>query len=237
MALIKDGKITVVLGLIINITFMIIKLIVFITTKLNLFFADSIDSLVDSFVIFLIVVFLRFNLRGHLTYLTMDMMFLSQWCVIIVFRVIIFMQQIADLVRPERREAPLLIVVVSGVVLLGGVVLMLLFVDEDDVVKCFIAPEEKARRKAAKRAKSAAPKPKSFKLLPIFAEALDNMATTAISLIVGLLLQFEIAVPYLYLIDDISNMVISVVMFVIACRGLWSLSDKYKSESSAGLLQ
>jgi len=230
MALIKNSKVTVVLGIVINLAFMILKFICFLYSHLNLFFADTIDSFVDCFVICLIPVFLRFNLNGKLTYLNMDMMFLSQWCVIIVFRIIIFLQQISDLIKPEARKDALLIIIVSCVVIFGGVLLALLFVDEDDVVKFFINDEDKAFRKQQK-AKIGKVKKKGFKILPIFAEALDNLVTTLIALIIGVLLYCDVIVHYLYLIDDISNMVISVVMIIIAVKGLFELSNKYKDKS------
>ncbi len=52
----------------------------------------------DSFVILLLIVFLRFNLNNKLTYLNMDFMFFCQWCVII------FLQQIVDLLIYGARD-------------------------------------------------------------------------------------------------------------------------------------
>jgi len=231
--LIKNSKVTVILGIIINLLFMVLKFVIFLFTHVNLFFADTIDSFVDCFVIFMIVIFLRFNLNGKLTYLNMDIMFFSQWCVIIVFRIIIFLEQISDLIKPESREQPLLIIIVSCIVIAGGILLALLFVDEDDVVKFFIGEEEKAlyKQQKQKNSKSKKTKRKKFKILPIFAEALDNLVTTSIALLVGVLLYCNVIVDYLYLIDDISNMVISTVMFLIAAKGLWDLANKYKGKS------
>jgi len=121
MAIIKNGKITVILGIIINIIFLVLKFIIFLYSKVGLFFSDAIDSFVDGFVIFMVVLFLRFDLNGTLTYLNMDIMFISQWCVIIVFRLIIFLEQIEDLRNPEQRERPELIIIVSIIVIVGGI--------------------------------------------------------------------------------------------------------------------
>ena len=232
MAVVQSGKTTVILGLLINLGLVVLKFIVYLYSHLNLFFADAIDSLVDSFVIFLIVIFLQFNLsKKTLTYLNLDIMFFCQWCVILIFRVIIFLEQISDLVDPRPREAPLLLIIVSSVVLLFSIVLGILFVDEDDVVKFFISDEDKARNKLYKKQQGKTKKGKKFKLLPIFAEILDNVATTLFALLVGILLYFEVIVDYLYLIDDISNMLISLVMILLSSRGLWSLARKYENKS------
>ena len=231
MAIIKNHKATIVLGILINIAFLILKFVIFIYSHVNLFFADSIDSFADCFVIFIIVIFLRFNLNNKLTYLNMDIMLFSQWCSIIMFRIVIFLEQISDLVKPEVREQPLLIIIVSCIVIVGGLIIAMLFVDEDDVIKFFVNDTEKELKKRYKRQHGVTKKTKGFQILPIFAEALDNLVTTVIALIIGILLQYKIIVRYLYLIDDISNMLISIVMTVIACRGLWELSKKYNNKS------
>jgi len=106
---------------------------------------------------------------------------------------------------------------------------MLLFADEDDVVKFFISAEEKNKKKMLKMDKG--DKKKKIKILPIFAEAIDNLVTTLIALVIGIMLHFKVLVDYLYIIDDVSNMVISAVMCIIACRGLWKLSNKYQNKS------
>src|SRR3989338_1333258 len=229
MALIKDGKVCVIVGIVINIVFIILKFVVYLLSHLNLFFADAIDSFVDGFVIFLVLIFLRFDFEGKLTYLNMDIMLFSQWCAIIVFRVVIFLEQIGDLIAPDPRAEPLLLIIVSSIVLAGSIVIAILFVDEDDVIKCFIGGEEKRLMKLWKTQNPK--KPASCKLQPIFAEALDNLVTTLISLIIGILLYFEVLTDYLYLIDDISNMCISAVMCLIACRSLWQISLKYTNKS------
>lgn len=163
----------------------------------------------------------------------MDIMFFSQWCVIIVFRLIIILDQISDLMKPEPREQPVLTIIVSSIVVGGGIILAILFVDEDDVVKFFISKEEKEAKKKqmAQHNLLNKKKKKGMKILPIFAEALDNLVTTVMALVIGILLYFEIIVDYLYLIDDISNICISIVMFILAARELWRLSDKYKDKS------
>jgi len=212
---------------VINLAFMVLKFIIYLYSHLNLFFADTIDSFVDSFVIFLIIIFLRFNLNGTLTFLNMDMMIFSQWCTILVFRIIIFLEQISDLIKPEPREQPLLIIIISCIVIAGSIVIAILFVDEDDVVKFFISKEEKKLKKKLKRKRGDVKKEKKgCKILPIFAETIDNFVTTVISLVIGILLYFKVIENYLYLIDDISNMVISIVMLIIACRSLWKISKK-----------
>ena len=231
MALIRNPKATIIVGIIINIAFLILKFVIFIYSHVNLFFSDAIDSFADCFIIIVIVIFLRFNLNNKLTYLNMDIMFFSQWCTIIIFRIIIFLDQISDLVKPEARKQPLLIIIVSCIVIAGGVVLALLFVDEDDVVKFFISTEEKEMKKQYKAENEHVDERKTFTILPIFAEALDNLVTTAVALLVGILLYCNIIVTQLYLIDDISNMLISVVMTTIACTELWKLSNKYKNKS------
>lgn len=233
MALIEDGKLTIQIGIFINLLFVVLKFAVFLTSGVMLFFADTIDSIVDSFVMFLVLFFLRFNFQNKLTFLNMDLMFISQWCVIIIFRVIIILDQIDDLINPSSRSHPELIIISSSIILFGGIILMILFVDEDDVVKCFISNEEKALRKQY-RALTTSNKPKKqafVKILPMFAEVLDNFLTTSIALIVGILLYFNIAVDSLYLIDDISNILISLLMLYLACIGLWELSEKYHNKS------
>ena len=116
-----------------------------------------------------------------------------------------------DLIEPVPRKDPQLIIIVSCVVLLFGIVLAIIFVDEDDVIKCFISEDEKTKRKIF-REQSGVQKKSGQSIMPIFAEALDNLATTSIALTFGCLLYAGIAVPYLYLIDDIGNIVISVIM-------------------------
>jgi divalent metal cation (Fe/Co/Zn/Cd) transporter len=231
MAVIKNREATVVVGLVINVAFMALKLIVFMYSHVNLFFADAIDSFVDGFVIFLTVIFLHFNFDNKLTYLTVDIMRFCQWSVIIIFRVVIFMEQITDLIKPETRERPLLTIVVSCVVIGGSIVLAFLFVDEDDIIKFFISDEEKTLKRRLKVESGVAKKKKGFKVLPMFAEALDNIVSTLIALLIGILQYCNVALDYLYLIDDISNMLISVLMCFLACRGLWQLSHAYKGKS------
>ncbi len=230
MAVIKDRVLTINLGLAINVAFMILKFVVFIYSKLNLFFADAIDSFADSFVIFLIIFFGNMASDNY-----SNIMFFCQWCVIIIFRVIIFLEQISDLIKPDKREQPLLIITVSVIVIAGGIVLAILFVDEDDVVKFFIDDDEKRLKKLwKKQQQSLTPKKLplfGIKILPIFAEALDNFVTTFLALIIGILLQYNVAVDSLYLIDDIGNMCISCVMIGLACSGLWELSERYRDKS------
>jgi hypothetical protein len=107
-----------------------------------------------------------------------------------------------------------------------------LFVDEDDVIKCFISDEEKKLRKIQKAQNPQKKSKNCFtNMLPVFAEAVDNFVTTAIALVVGILLKLNIMVDYLYLIDDIGNIVISLFMLYIAFNGLWDLSGKYRNKS------
>eukprot|EP01118_Nematostelium_gracile_P000919 TRINITY_DN10914_c0_g1_i2.p1 TRINITY_DN10914_c0_g1~~TRINITY_DN10914_c0_g1_i2.p1 ORF type:complete len:237 (+),score=31.67 TRINITY_DN10914_c0_g1_i2:87-797(+) len=233
MPLIKNAKATIICGIVINMAFMALKFVIFIYSHVNLFFADTIDSFVDTFVIFMVLIFLRFNLNGKLTYLTMDFMLFSQWNVVLIFRVIILLDQVSDLIKPEVREKPLLIIISSAVIIVGSIFVAILFVDEDDVIKCFISEEEKQRKKLEK-AKGKTKKKKWIS--PIFVEALDNLVSSSISLALGLLLYFNVIVDYIYLVDDVSNMVISVVIVMIACKELWKLSDKYKETGYNRLL-
>lgn len=233
MVLIEDGRTSVVAGLSINIIFMFLKFIIFLYSHVNLYFTDAIDSFADSFVIFLILIFLKYNFNNKLTFLNMDIMFFCQWSVILIFRVIIFLDQISDLIKPEPRENGLLLIIVSVIVLAGSVAVIFIFVDEDDVIKCFIDKNEKELRiKYREQQSSVGGKKKSDPMiLPILAEAIDNLVTTFIALVVGILLYLNIAVEYLYLIDDLGNMVVSCIMFYIACNGLTALIEKYRAKS------
>ena len=240
MAIIKDGHTSVLVGLIINAVFLILKFAVFLYSHVNLFFADAIDSVADAFILFLLVLLLRFSFRTKVTFLSMDIMFGCQWSAVLLFRVIIFLEQISDLISPEPREQPVLVIAVSCIVLVLSIVLALVFVDEDDVIKEFIDADEKAKRKL-QRAR-APRKPSSGgsggccggcgcpTVMPIFAEALDNLATTFIALIVGCLLYAGVAVDYLYIIDDVGNMLISCMVY-FAVKGLLDLVHKYAGKS------
>jgi Co/Zn/Cd efflux system component len=250
MAIIEDGKTCVIVGITVNALFLVLKFVVFIYSHLNLFFTDCIDSFADAFIILLLLIALRFNLSNKVTFLNMDIMFFCQWSAVLIFRVIIFLEQIADLIRPEPRSSPELVIVISVVVIVGGLFLAIIFVDEDDVIKCFISDEEKRKRKllraqqAQAKAQNVADKPPAsaarnpsqssssgFTILPIFAEAMDNLVTSVVALIVGCLLYAGVAVDYLYLIDDISNMVISLVMSYLAIKGITELTEKYRDKS------
>jgi Co/Zn/Cd efflux system component len=236
MPLITNHKITVVLGLLINLAFVALKFVVFLKSHVGLFFADAIDSFVDCFVIFLIVVFLRFNLNGKLSFLTKDFLECSQWSAVIVFRAVIVLDAIDDLLNPQPRVQPLLVIITSAVVLGGGILLAFLFVDEDDIVKFFIDEEEKLQRKLKKKSAGAAKAKESCKIMPVFAEALDNLVTAAISLVLGIFMYFNLFTSYIYIIDDVSNLVVSAVMCVLACRGLWRLAGDYQHKSYDGLI-
>ena len=233
MALIKDGKTCVIVGLAINAVFLVLKFIAFLYSRVNLFFADAIDSVADGFVLFVLLLFLKFNLQSKVTFLSMDIMLACQWSAVLLFRVIILLDQISDLISPEPRREPVLIIAVSCAVLIFGILLALVFVDEDDVIKEFITTEEKAKRKLlrARVMRSSSNSRCWPKILPIFAEALDNLATSAIALVVGCLLYADIYVDYLYLIDDIGNMIISCTMMFCAVNGLQDLSSKYAGKS------
>lgn len=236
MAIIEDGKTTILVGIGINLAFMVLKFIIFLYSNVNLFFADTIDSVCDSMIMFMVIVFLKFNINATtLTFLNMDMMFLSQWSMVLIFRVIIILDQIEDLLNPADRSHPELVIISSSIILAGGIVLALLFVDEDDVVKCFISPEEKKLRKLYRQQQNQT-KQKSTstfgKILPMFAEALDNFLTTSIALIVGLLLYFDVMTDYVYLIDDLGNIAISLLMLYFACSGMWEIAMKYEQKSS-----
>lgn len=230
MALIEDGKISVVVGITINSLLLVVKFVAFLYSKLNLLFADAIDSVSDMFILFILIVFLNFNFESKVTFLNMDIMLGCQWSAIMLFRIMILLDQISDLISPQTREQPLIIIIVSCIVLVLGLILAVIFVDEDDVIKCFITEDEKAKRKIYRSTMSAGGK-KTVSILPIFAEALDNLATTSISLIVGSLLYCEIAVDYLYLIDDIGNMAISAIMMYLAWDGLRGLIHKFQGKS------
>jgi len=237
MALIKNHKVTVIVGIIINLIFVAVKFFVSLESHVNLFFADAVDSFVDGFVIVLILVWLRFNLDGKLTFLSLDFLQFSQWSAIIVFRLVIVLDSVDDLVTPQPRTKAMLVIIVSGIVIAGSVLMAVLFVDEDDVVKFFIDDEEKRARKEQKRAALRAQgggelkdkeKKKGCKILPIFAEAMDNLVSAIISLLIGLLMHFKVIPKWLYIIDDVSNILISAVMCFFAFRGLWNLSAQYQ---------
>ena len=68
MAIIEDPKLTITVGLIINLIFMIVKFFAFLYSHVNLFFTDAIDSFVDSFIIFLIFIFLDYNINDKYGY-------------------------------------------------------------------------------------------------------------------------------------------------------------------------
>ncbi|CEO98501.1 Cation efflux family [Plasmodiophora brassicae] len=232
MALIKDGKTTVVVGLLINVALMAVKFALYLVSHVSLFFSDTVDSFVDMFVILLIIVFLRFKLEPKLTYLQMDMMLFSQWSAIIIFRIVIMLDQVSDILDPAPRVQPIAIITVSCIVIVLGIILAIMFVDEDNVIKFFITDQEKAERKSRKQLQQGNVKnEKPWIMTPIFAEALDNLATTTVSLIVGLLLYFDIVVDYLYIIDDVSNIVISAALLIVSCRSMWKLSEKYQGKS------
>ena len=235
MAIIEDPKLTITVGLIINLIFMMVKFFAFLYSHVNLFFTDAIDSFVDSFIIFLIFIFLDYNINDKtLTYLNMDIMFFCQWSIIFIFRIIIFLEQINDLVKPEIRKEPKLIIIISSIVLFGSIVIAILFVDEDDIIKFFISTNEKSLRKQYRLQQSSTSSSSTLKkviILPIFAEALDNFATTSIALLIGILLYYDIIIDYLYLIDDIGNMIVSIIMMIISYHGLYELSERYKNKS------
>jgi hypothetical protein len=56
-------------------------------------------------------------------------------------------------------------------------------------------------------------------------------ATTSIALLIGILLYNNIIINYLYLIDDIGNIIISIIMIIISYHGLYELSERYKNKS------
>lgn len=69
MAIIEDPKLTITVGLIINLNFFALLLY----SHVNLFFTDARDSFVDSFIIF---IFLDYNINNKtLAYLNMVIMF------------------------------------------------------------------------------------------------------------------------------------------------------------------
>lgn len=233
MTLIKDGKTCVIVGLAINAIFLVLKFVAFLYSRVNLFFADAIDSVADGFILFILLLFLRFNLQSKVTFLSMDIMLACQWSAVLLFRVIILLDQISDLISPEPRREPVLVIAVACTVLVFSIILALVFVDEDDVIKEFVTAEEKAMRKLL-RARSTWPTSNSRcwpKIMPIFAEALDNVATTTVALVVGCFLYADMYVDYLYLIDDIGNMIISGIMMFYAVNGLQDLSIKYAGKS------
>lgn len=232
MALIKNPKVTVIVGIIINLIFVAVKFFASVVSHVNLFFADAVDSFVDGFVIFLILIWLRFNLDGKMTFLGLDFLQFSQWSAIIVFRLVIVLDSIDDLVQPQPRTQAMLVMIISAVVIAGSILLAILFVDEDDVVKFFIDEDEKKAKKEQKRAAEAASgkpkKKKGCKILPIFAEAMDNLVSAIVSLVIGLLMHFKVIPQWLYIIDDASNILISLVMCFFAIKGLWKLSAQYQ---------
>ena len=271
MPLVNDGKISVVAGLVINLVFLIVKFVAYLYSHLNLFFADAIDSVADAFVISLILIFLQFNFENKLTFLNMDLMFFCQWSVILIFRIIIFLDQISDIIQPQPRGDGFLVIVVSVIVLIGSIAIIVLFIDEDDVIKCFISDEEKQNRKTYRLLQSesaitpnnnndpneimrtsdgnkyisvqqnergTATQLKKSKpvVLPILAEAFDNLATTTVALVIGILLYLDILVQYVYIIDVISNMAISLIMCWLACTGLNELIDKYRGKSQFSVI-
>jgi divalent metal cation (Fe/Co/Zn/Cd) transporter len=232
MPLIEDGKTTVLLGTAINLGFLVLKFIVFLQTEVGLFFADTIDSFVDLSIILMIFLFLRFDFQNKVTFFNMDLMFMCQWSMVILFRFIIILDQVSDFLNPAPRTHADTVIISSGVILFFGIILIFLFVDEDDVIKCFISDEEKKLRKIQKAQNPQKKSKNCFtNMLPVFAEAVDNFVTTAIALVVGILLKLNIMVDYLYLIDDIGNIVISLFMLYIAFNGLWDLSGKYRNKS------
>ncbi|KAF0720428.1 Aste57867_305 [Aphanomyces stellatus] len=230
MAWIKSGRATVVAGITINALLVILKMGMFLASHVNAMFADAIDSIVDGFVMVLVLVFLKFDLDGKLTYLQMDMMLLCQWSTVIMFRIVIFMDQIGDLYNPEPRTNAGPLILVSAIAMVAAILVAVIFVDEDDVIKLFISDAEKATRKRLKKKKRAGGV-KPFKLMPIFAEAMDNVVSTAVALLLGCLMYYEVALDYIYLIDDVSNMLISVVMCVLASNELRKLANKYDGKS------
>jgi divalent metal cation (Fe/Co/Zn/Cd) transporter len=235
MALITNHRVTVILSLFINVLFIAAKFVAFLFSHVNLFFADAVDSFVDLYVVFLILVFLRFNLNGKLTLLSMDLLVFCQWSSIIVFRIVILLDGVDDILFPQPRLEALLVIIVSSVSVGGSLLLAVLFVDEDDVVKFFVDEEEKKAKKSQKN-KNKKKNKTCCRVLPMFAEAVDNLVTSVISLALGLLMYFGVLTEWIYLIDNVCNMLISLVMCVFASRGLWSLSDNYRHRSQEPLL-
>ena len=233
MALIKSPSVTVVVGLVIHGLFFGAKFVAFLFSFLSLFFADAVDSFADGFVLLLLLVFLRFNLDGRLTLAAKEVLEASQWSAIVVFRVVLVLDAVNDLIKPAPRTHSLLVIIVAAVVLAGSLVLALLFVDEDDIVKSYIDPEELQRAKAVKTKKQ---KKRSCKVLPIFAEALDNLATSALTLLLGLFMYFRVAPDYLYIIDDGCNILVSLVMIFFAARGIWDISGRLQHASHQRLV-
>ena len=229
MALIRDGRTCVIVGVSINLLFLVLKFGAYIYTHVNLFFADAVDSVADAFILALLLLFLSCDFRTRVTFLHMDIMFACQWSAVLLFRVVILLDQLSDLVSPEPRKEPVLIIAVSCIVLALSLVLALVFVDEDDVIKEFISADEKAHRKLL-RART--PKPSTTSsVMPIFAEALDNIATTAVALLVGCFLYAGVGVGYLYIVDDAGNILISCIMMYVAVNSLRELSVKYAGKS------
>lgn len=146
MALIRSAPATVVAGLLLNMAFLALKFVVFLYSFVGLFFADAVDSFADCFVLLLLLVFLRFDWSKRITYATKDTLEAAQWAAIVMFRVVIVLDSINDLLAPQPRARPLLVIVVAAVCFVFGVVLAYLFVDEDDVVK--VALHSGARRVA-----------------------------------------------------------------------------------------
>ncbi|RHY90868.1 hypothetical protein DYB35_006569 [Aphanomyces astaci] len=230
MAVIKSGRATVVAGITINTLLVVLKMGMFLASNVNAMFADAVDSIVDGFVMVLVLVFLKFDLDGKLTYLQMDMMLLCQWSTVIMFRVVIFMDQLGDLYTPEPRTHAGPLIITSAIAMIAAIAIALVFVDEDDVIKLFISDAEKAHR-TRRHPKKKRTGPKRFKLMPIFAEAVDNVVSSAVALVIGVLMYNEVALDYIYLIDDGSNMLISVVMCVLAYNQLGTLANKYEGKS------
>ncbi|RLO04125.1 hypothetical protein DYB28_004393, partial [Aphanomyces astaci] len=135
MAVIKSGRATVVAGITINTLLVVLKMGMFLTSNVNAMFADAVDSIVDGFVMVLVLVFLKFDLDGKLTYLQMDMMLLCQWSTVIMFRVVIFMDQHGDLYTPEPRTHAGPLIITSAIAMIAAIAIALVFVDEDDVIK------------------------------------------------------------------------------------------------------
>ena len=97
--------------------------------------------------------------------------------------------------------------------------------------------EEKKAEKEKKRQMGGAKRKKTrCRFLPMFAEALDNLVTSAIALALGVMMHFQVLTAWIYLVDNISNMVISLVMCILAFHGMWHISKKYRHGSNSPLL-
>jgi len=121
MALIKDHRVTVVLSLLLNLGFIVVKFVAFLYSHVNLFFADAIDSFVDFFVVFLVLFFLSFNFDAKLSLLSKDLLVSCQWSSVIVFRGVIILSSIDDIFFPQQRKEPMMVIIVSSIVLGGGI--------------------------------------------------------------------------------------------------------------------